>query len=83
MLLLLFGIAATAQDVCPDSLRAAEGSYELIPQSKVIEVFTVDVLCEIEARRLETEYVNWRVSELTVIRIHPRKGVDHLIKTEE
>lgn len=83
-LLLFLSLCARAQDICPDALRAQEGSYELIPQSKIIEVFTIDVLCEIEARRSETQIVNWHVSDYTIIRILPRKPLpERLIQTEQ
>lgn len=84
LLMLLMSIGVLSQEpACPRSQWAPEGTYEFIPQSKVIEVFTTDVLCEIEARRAENEYVEWRVSELTLIRIYPRKEVHEQLNQTE
>lgn len=59
--------------VCDSTAWAKEGTYEIIPLTKVIEVFTTDVLCVIEANRKEFESFDLQISPMTIIRIHPRK----------
>jgi hypothetical protein len=54
-----------------------EGTYEIIPNpsTKIVEVFTTDILKEIEARREEHVDVIYEVSKLTTIRIYSRTKI--------
>lgn len=74
-LLPVFTLKSQTSPVCDSTTWAKEGTYEIIPLSKVKEVFTTDLLCVIEANRKELESFDLQISPITIIRIHPRKKV--------
>lgn len=72
-LLTAFTLKSQTTSVCDSTNWAKEGTYDVIPLSKVIEVFTTETLCVIETNRKDFETVELLISPLTMIRIHPRR----------
>ena len=71
--LFLAPFKSIAQDQCPPEQRAAEGTYEFVYLTKIQEVFTADILCEIESRREINKTIDWQISEYTVVTIFSKK----------
>ncbi len=75
---LIVCVAASAQSsssVCSPDFQAKSGTYEIISHSKRTEVFTTDILCQIESRRDDKKIIEWEVSALTTIRIKSRETI--------
>lgn len=67
------GQANNSPEETPLELKyAAEGSFEVISKDKIQELFTTDVLIEIESRRHATKYIDWDATEYSIIRIFPK-----------
>jgi hypothetical protein len=65
-------IHAQTQRIVISEEQCLEGTYEIISKGKTQEVFTTDILKEIEKRRDDAKEVLYDVSEYTTIRIFPR-----------
>ncbi len=63
--------------VCDSTNWAKEGTYDIIPLTKMHEVFTTEILCLIESNRKEFESVDLHISPLTIIRIYPKKKIQN------
>lgn len=73
-------VGNTSSTVLPNdtSINEAymEGTYEIISQSKVIELFTTETLKEIEKRRDDTKEILYELSQFTTIKIYPRSVIN-------
>ncbi len=75
LLMCFVGKAQTSPSLCSSNFQAKEGTYEIISHSKRTEVFTTDILCQIESRRDDKKIIEWEVSALTTIRIKSRETI--------
>ncbi len=56
--------------------RAKEGTFQFIATKNVRELFTNEILVEIEGKRSDTEVIMWEYSAYTTIRILPKNIIN-------
>jgi hypothetical protein len=73
IIILLASMSLRSQVACDSSNWAKEGTYEIVSLTKDKEVFTTDLLCQIETSRKDYEIFELQISPITIVRIYPRK----------